>query len=89
MEIAVNYPLKNLNTFGINAFAKEFVSVETVEELSHILKENSNKTKFILGGGSNMLLTQNVDALVIHVGLKGKEVVWQDENHVDVIAMAK
>ena len=88
MEIAVNYPLKKHNTFGINVLAKEFVSVQTTKELSLVLKENSNKKKFILGGGSNMLLTQDIDALVIHVGLKGKEVVWEDENHVHVKAMA-
>ena len=88
MEIVSNYPLKNHNTFGINAFAKEFISVHTTKELAQILRENRDKQKFILGGGSNMLLTQDVDALVIHIGLKGKEVVFEEQNHVHVKAMA-
>lgn len=88
MEIVSNYALKNHNTFGINAFAKEFISVHTTKELAQVLKESRDKQKFILGGGSNMLLTQDVDALVIHIGLKGKEVVFEDENHVHVKAMA-
>ncbi|MXN91633.1 UDP-N-acetylmuramate dehydrogenase [Flavobacterium sp. Sd200] len=88
MEIKTNYPLKNHNTFGIAANAKEFASVQSVAELAEVLKENKGKKLFILGGGSNMLLTQNIDALVIHVNLKGKEVVWQDDNTVHIKAMA-
>ena len=88
MEIVSNYPLKNHNTFGINAYAKEFVQVHTVEELAQVIKENREKELFILGGGSNMLLTQDINALVIHIDLHGKDVVWQDEEHVHVKAMA-
>lgn len=88
MDIVKNYPLKALNTFGITANASEFVSVATVEELITVLNENRGKKLFILGGGSNMLLTQDIDALVIHVNLKGIEVVNQDENTVQVKAMA-
>ncbi|MUV03547.1 UDP-N-acetylmuramate dehydrogenase [Flavobacterium rakeshii] len=88
MEIISNYPLKNHNTFGIEAFADEFVSVNSVNELKEVLQENSGKQKFILGGGSNMLLTQNIHSLVIHVNLKGKEVVFEDDNHVHLKAMA-
>lgn len=88
MEILTNYPLKAHNTFGISAFAKEFTAVHTIEELSQVLKENAEKKLFILGGGSNMLLTQDIDALVIHVDLKGKRVVKEDDNHVYIEAMA-
>jgi UDP-N-acetylmuramate dehydrogenase len=88
MEILKNYPLQQLNTFGIAAAAKEFVSVTSVTELAEVLKENSGKELFILGGGSNMLLTQDINALVIHVNIKGIEVVWQDENTVHIKAMA-
>lgn len=88
MEIISNYPLKNHNTFGIEAFADEFVSVNSVNELKEVLQENQGKQKFILGGGSNMLLTQNIHSLVIHINLKGKEVVFEDDNHVHLKAMA-
>lgn len=88
MEIISNYPLKNHNTFGIEAFADEFVSVNSVNELKEVLQENQGKQKFILGGGSNMLLTQNIHSLVIHVNLKGKKVVFEDDNHVHLKAMA-
>src|SRR5687768_1343847 len=88
MEIVANYPLKNHNTFGISAFAKQFVQVHTVAELAEVLKENQDATLFILGGGSNMLLTQDIDALVIHIDLKGKEVIKREGSFAEVKAMA-
>lgn len=88
MEISSHYPLKNHNTFGISAFAKEFVQVHNEDELAEVLKTTTGKKLFILGGGSNMLLTQDIEALVIHIDSKGKEVVWQDENTAHVKAMA-
>jgi UDP-N-acetylmuramate dehydrogenase len=78
MEILTDYSLKTYNTFGIEAKAKQFVAVHSIAELQTVLTENPTTKKFILGGGSNMLLTQNIDALVIHVDLKGKEII--DEN---------
>lgn len=88
MEIIENFSLKKHNTFGIEATAKQFVSVHSVEELKQILQENTSQKKFILGGGSNMLLTQNIDALVIHVDLKGKKIVEQNDDFVLVEAQA-
>ena len=88
MEIHQNFSLKKYNTFGIEAKAKEFVAVHSVEELRTILHENATKKKFILGGGSNMLLTKDIDALVIHVDLKGKKVVKETDDHVWVESQA-
>lgn len=88
MEIIENFSLKKYNTFGIEATAKQFVSVHSVEELKQVLQENTSQKKFILGGGSNMLLTQNIDALVIHVDLKGKKIVEQNDDFVLVEAKA-
>lgn len=81
-HIQHNFSLKDYNTFNIEAKAKRFVSVHTLEELKKVLHDNQTEKKFILGGGSNMLLTQDIDALVIHVDLKRKKVIREDENHV-------
>lgn len=88
MEIIENFSLKNHNTFGIEAKAKQFVSVHSVEELKNVLQENPSQKKFILGGGSNMLLTQNIDALVIHVDLKGKKIIEENDDFVLAEAQA-
>ena len=88
MEILENFSLKKYNTFGIEAKAAAFVAVHSVDELRQILKENQSREKFILGGGSNMLLTKDIDALVIHIDLKGKKIIKEDENHVWVESQA-
>lgn len=88
MHIQTNFSLKNYNTFGIEAKAKEFVTVHSTDELIEILQQNPTSKKFILGGGSNMLLTQDIDALVIHLDLKGKKVIDENDDFVWVESQA-
>lgn len=88
MKIQSNFSLKNYNTFGIEAKANQFTAVHTVAELKTILEENKNEKKFILGGGSNMLLTKDIDALVIHIDLKGKKTIKEDDDFVWIESQA-
>lgn len=88
MHIQKNISLKPFNTFGIDVQADYFVSVNSVEELKSVLSLNDYPNKLILGGGSNMLLTKDVNALVIHVNLKGIEVVNENEHEVYIKAYA-
>jgi UDP-N-acetylmuramate dehydrogenase len=88
MEILNHFSLKNYNTFGIEANAKQFVGVHSVADLKTVLIENKTKNKFILGGGSNMLLTKDIDALVIHIDLKGKKIVEENDDFVWVESQA-
>ncbi|MBC5841343.1 UDP-N-acetylmuramate dehydrogenase [Flavobacterium sp. F-380] len=88
MEIKTNFSLKNYNSFGIEAIAKQFIAIQTISELTSILQSNPTSKKFILGGGSNMLLTQDIDALVIHIALKGKKIISEDEDFVWVESQA-
>ncbi len=84
MIIQKNISLKNLNTFGIDVSAKYFAEISSVDELRELLATEEFKTnkRFILGGGSNILLTQDVDALVIKNNLKGIEVVRETDSEV-------
>jgi len=82
MQIEKNKSLKNFNTFGIDCYAKYFISISSQDELSEALKSNKHTNLFILGGGSNMLLTKDIDALVLHIDLKGIEVVNETNSHV-------
>jgi len=88
MQIQSNFSLKSFNTFGIESKAKNFVAVHSLDELKTVLAEHAAEPKFILGGGSNMLLTQDIDALVIHIDLKGKRIVKEDDDFVWVESMA-
>ncbi len=88
MDIENNISLKPYNTFGIDVKAKHFVSVNTIDELKSIIKLEQFPDKFILGGGSNILLTKDVNALVIHLNLKGKTLIKQTKNDVLVTCQA-
>lgn len=88
MTIQHHISLQPYNTFGINAIANSYVNISTKSELKEVLENYKNKPKFILGGGSNMLLTKNVDALVMHINLKGKELVEEDDLYVWIKAQA-
>lgn len=88
MQIEHNIALKPFNTFGIDVFAKHYISVKSISELKKVLSLNKYPEFFILGGGSNMLLTKDVEALVIHINLKGITILSQTEDFVLVQANA-
>ncbi|CAM1353604.1 UDP-N-acetylmuramate dehydrogenase [Tenacibaculum insulae] len=80
MSIQENISLKNYNTFGINVNAKRFVSITSVYQLQQLLK--TEKDVFLISGGSNMLLTQNINKLVLHIDIKGISIDKETENNV-------
>ncbi len=88
IEIQQNISLKHHNTFGIDVKAEHFVAVSSVEELIEVLKLKHYPEKLLLGGGSNMLLTQDQKKLVIHVDLKGISLENEDEDAVWIKANA-
>ncbi|KAA2215984.1 UDP-N-acetylmuramate dehydrogenase [Maribacter flavus] len=88
MQIHENYSLKDYNTFGLDAKARFFVAINSVAELQRILADNSYPNKFILGGGSNMLITQDINALVIHINIKGIFIENEDDSRVELKVMA-
>jgi len=84
MAIQENVSLRPYNTFGFDVRARYFVSITSVEELQNLLRDPQWRTmpKWILGGGSNVLLTQDVEALVIQIAIKGIEQVDEDAQYV-------
>jgi UDP-N-acetylmuramate dehydrogenase len=82
--------LKSYNTFGIAASAKLFSEITNPIQLNELLvdKELSKENKLVVGGGSNILFTQNFDGLVIKNSLKGIEVVVETETEVKVKVQA-
>lgn len=88
IHIKENISLKGYNTFGIDTKAKYFVSVDSIHTLLEVLKLKDYPNKFILGGGSNMLLTKDLNALVIHLANKGIRIVSENSETVVVKANA-
>jgi UDP-N-acetylmuramate dehydrogenase len=86
MIISSNISLKPYNTFGIEAFAKYFTSVESIDNIKELLQNDiyKNNERLVLGGGSNMLLTKNVDAMVVKNSLRGITVVNETTEYVFV-----
>jgi len=88
VQVQHNISLKPFNTFGIDVKAKYFVSVSDILELKEVLSLNSYPNKVILGGGSNMLLTKDIESLVLHINMKGISIISENENTVLVKANA-
>ena len=87
-KIKQNFQLKNYNTFGLSAYADSFVKATNIEVLKETLKKNTNQEIFVLGGGSNMLLTQNINKLVIYVNNFGIEIIEENDDFALVKANA-
>lgn len=88
MTILEHFSLKNYNTFGINAIARYFAEIVSIEELQNILSNKDYPRKILLGGGSNMLLTDTIDALFVHVNIKGKHIISESNDTVQIQVMA-
>ncbi len=88
MTILENISLKPYNTFGIDVNAKYFVSVNSVEALKSVLALPEHTNYFIISGGSNILLTKDVNHLVIHLNIKGIHTVTKTETTTLVTAFA-
>lgn len=83
MVIQENYPLKNLNTFGINAEARYFIALSSIDEIQEIIAEKifKNNQKLILGGGSNLLFCKNFDGIILKNNLKGIKSIKEDADY--------
>jgi UDP-N-acetylmuramate dehydrogenase len=86
MKIKENISLKNYNTFGISVNAKRFISVDSVYQLQQLLKVEKNL--FLISGGSNMLLTKDIEELVVHVDIKGISIDREDNNDIYITVNA-
>ncbi len=84
MVIYQNISLKPYNTFGLEAKAAEFVECNTLEEVQVLCAtfNLSERPLLILGGGSNILLTQDFKGMVVKMNLKGIEKVYENEDNV-------
>jgi UDP-N-acetylmuramate dehydrogenase len=88
MKILKNISLKKYNTFGIEAKAHFFCEINSTKALKKALRLKGYPNKLILSGGSNMLLAKDIEALVMHINMKGKEIIEEDADHVHIKVMA-
>lgn len=85
-KVRCHFPLKHLNTFGIKAYAQNFILIKEVEPLKALLMNHVRPGVNILplGGGSNILFTQDFEGLVIKNEITGIDVLEHNEEWVTV-----
>lgn len=90
MTIQEHVDLSPLTTFGVPAKARWYAKVSSVDALREALAWASDQgvDVMMLGGGSNMLFHADVEALVIHLAMRGVEVVEDDGRRLTVAAGA-
>lgn len=86
MNIVDNFSLRRYNTFNIECIAKQFSVLNALEDYTSLVNsgELNNKKVLILGGGSNVLFTDDFDGLVVHPQFKGVEVLEEDKDTIKV-----
>jgi len=81
IELEENVALRALNTFGVDARARYFAHVRSAADLA-LLEDDPRLRgvpRLILGGGSNILFTRDVDGVVVKVDVPGLREVGEDE----------
>jgi UDP-N-acetylmuramate dehydrogenase len=89
--IQENVSLKPYNTFGVEAQTRYFAQANTLEDLTTILawyRTQKQPPLLLLGGGSNLLFTQDWPGLVLKLDFKEKSVVREDDQSVLIKAEA-
>jgi len=90
MRIETGVNLQSCNTFGLPAVAATLVHIEEAADVRRVVDhpELGRAPKFILGGGSNIVLTRDVTACVLKVEIPGLRVVEVRDDAVIVEAGA-
>jgi UDP-N-acetylmuramate dehydrogenase len=84
LTIQSNVSLKNYNTFGIDVTARYLVEADNEQDIDTLfqLPDFEKLPKLVLGGGSNLLFTQDFNGVVLKNNIKGIEIVKEDADHV-------
>ena len=61
MKVLENESLKKYTTFRMGGNAKKMYFPENIEELTSLVNNNSNILKYIIGGGSNLIINDKKD----------------------------
>ena len=78
------YSLRAYNTFGIEAEARQFVEISSIDQYVSLQKsgEYAHLPHLFLGGGSNVLLTKAQEALVVKISIPGIAIIKEDADFV-------
>ncbi len=83
IQFQKNTDITPFTTFGISTYAKYFATAKSLDQLQEVLadKPKDYNQLLILGGGSNMLFTQDYDGLVLKNEIMGIELLEENNDH--------
>lgn len=90
VHIQQNISLKSFNTFGMDVKARHFAIIQSEADLIQLIADGiyKNERHLILGGGSNILFTEDFQGLIIKNELKGIEIVKENDDEVELNVMS-
>ncbi len=85
-EILKNHPLRYLNTFHVDAGARNFCECQSIQDLRELISDPLFRKgpRLILGEGSNILFTDDFNGLVVRPRLGGMEIIAEDRSTVKI-----
>ncbi|MDP3841829.1 MAG: UDP-N-acetylmuramate dehydrogenase [Oxalobacteraceae bacterium] len=88
--VQYDFSLRHHNTFGVEARAHAYAEVTSTAVLASIRNDHmlSALPRLVLGGGSNIVLTRDFPGLVMHMDMKGIDVVAENDDFTLVRAAA-
>lgn len=90
LPVQYDFSLQRINTFGLDAKAKAYLPVTSADMLTHVRNDFflTRLPRLVLGGGSNLLLTGDFPGLVLHMQMRGVQIMSEDAEAVYVKAAA-
>lgn len=81
MKIWESISLKPWNTFGIDVQAKQVYEIRTEQDLVDYFSTQPNSSFIVLGGGSNILFTQDIDKAILKIEISEIEFLSENKTH--------
>jgi len=83
LQLIENASLQPFNTFGVDARAAFFTRITAIDQLAELesLPALAGLPRLILGGGSNLLFTGDVEGVVVKVDIAGLTELEASEDH--------
>lgn len=73
--------LKKYNTFGVEAYCNDFITVRAEDNITEVLEDIEGPVR-VLGGGSNILFTKDIEGAILYNEIKGIKVLQQNKDHI-------
>ena len=74
--------LKQYNSFGVDVKALNLISIKSEIEVINFLEKKKNEKLLILGGGTNILFTKDIEYPILKIEIKGIEIINENEDEV-------